>query len=177
MYKQILRTTCCSLVLLFVLGGCGQSVSPESDLAQQEILEEITGVAPVHVPTDPEPMEELVLSTTEGVDIDLTQLSSSVVYGLVFQMLFNPEDYVGQVIRMSGEFFHYTNPDTGKHYFSTIVADATACCTQGLEFLLPHTTDPADYPVVASRITVTGVLETYEEFGYTNIRLVDAELM
>lgn len=110
------------------------------------------------------------LSTTEGIDIDLTQLSSSMVYGVVFQMLFFPEEYVGKTVRMAGEYHVYFNPVTEKEYNATIVEDALACCTQGLEFALIDD----EYPELGEEIVVTGVLGVYEEMGYENIHLVDA---
>lgn len=118
--------------------------------------------------------KDLSLSTVPGVDIDLTQLSSAMVYSLVFQMVFYPEEYVGKTIRMGGEFFVYYNPATQRNYYATIVEDALACCQQGLEFQLLQGNYPEDYPEVGSEIIVTGVLGMYQEQGYENIHLVEA---
>lgn len=115
------------------------------------------------------------LSNTEGIDIDLTQLSSTMVYGEVYQMMFYPEEYVGKIIKMSGEFFTYTNPENGDQYFTVVVADALACCQQGLEFLLPDGVYPQDYPYVGQYVTVEGEFESYREYGYINFRLKDAK--
>ena len=37
---------------------------------------------------------------------------------------------------MNGDFAYYEDPETKKQYFACIIADATACCSQGLEFIL-----------------------------------------
>ena len=63
-------------------------------------------------------------------------------------------------------------------YFACVIADATACCSQGLEFVLAgEHTYPNDYPELGSEITVTGTFELYEEDGYQYCRLVDAEMI
>lgn len=118
---------------------------------------------------------QIPLSNTQGVDIDLTDMSSAMVYGVVFQMLFFPEEFAGKTLRMEGDFFVYFNPDTNRNYYSTIVHDALACCTQGLEFALKDGEYPEDYPDVGQKITVTGVLEVYQELDYENIHIVDAQ--
>lgn len=43
-------------------------------------------------------------TTTEvkSVDLDLTQLSSTVVYSEVYNMLITPDDYKGKIIKMKG---------------------------------------------------------------------------
>ena len=51
--------------------------------------------------------EEPSLSNIEGVDIDLTALSSTVVYGQVYNMMYYPEKFVGKTIRMEGMYSDY----------------------------------------------------------------------
>ncbi len=79
---------------------------------------------------------------------------------------------------MNGAFAYYEDPETKKQYFACIVADATACCSQGLEFILTGDhTYPNDYPGLSSVITVTGTFETYEENGFKYCRLTDAAIV
>lgn len=113
-----------------------------------------------------------ILSTTEGIDIDLTQLSASMTYAIVFQMVFYPEEYVGKTVRMGGTFFVWLNPQNGKEYYATVVEDALACCEQGLEFILRE----GDYPSVGEYHVVTGELQLYQGDGFENIHLVNAVL-
>ncbi len=44
-------------------------------------------------------------AATPGIDVDLTTLSGTMVYSEVFNMIANPEDYVGKTIKMQGQFF------------------------------------------------------------------------
>lgn len=112
---------------------------------------------------------------TDDVDVDLTAMSSTAVYAEVYNMVSSPSDYYGKKVRMKGAFSIYEDESTGKRYYACIIADATACCSQGLEFVLSGDyTYPNDYPELGTDITVTGVFETYDEYGNTYCQLADA---
>lgn len=111
------------------------------------------------------------------VDLDLTRLSGTVVYAQVYAMMTEPESFLGQKIRMKGSFSYFQDPDTQQEYFAAIIADATACCAQGIEFVWAgEHTYPRDYPPLDTEVTVTGVFDTYDEYGYTYCQLIDAEV-
>ena len=100
------------------------------------------------------------------------------VYSEVFNMLYTPEDYLGKTVNMEGTFTEYYDETLDKHYYACIIQDATACCAQGLEFVLPdNPAQPAEYPEPGTEITVTGRLELYEENGTLYLHLVDAEMV
>ena len=109
------------------------------------------------------------------VDVDLSVMSGTVVYSAVYDMLNNPDQYRGQMIKMKGQFMVYDYEDTGNYYFTCLIQDATACCQQGLEFTYREEYKyPADFPEPGEDITVCGVFDTYEEKGYTYCRLKDS---
>ncbi len=108
-----------------------------------------------------------------GVDVDLTAMSSTVVFGEVSSMVYEPENYIGKTVRMAGTFNVVESGEI--RYFSCLIADATACCKQGLEFELREPrTYPEEYPRFGAEITVVGTFETYEEDGMTYCRVADA---
>lgn len=112
-----------------------------------------------------------------AVDLDLTQLSGTVVYSQVYNMVMDPDAYLGQVVRLRGAFSYFQDPDTLQEYFAAVIADATACCAQGIEFLWAgEHTYPDDYPPPGTEITVTGVFEAYAENGLIYLRLADADV-
>lgn len=120
-------------------------------------------------------------SDPAAVDVDLTQLSSTMVYSEVYNMMTVPEDYIGRTVRMRGQFGLYQatdaagNPVPDQIYYACVIADATACCQQGLEFVLAGTHSyPADYPEIGTEITVVGTFETYMEGEYQYCHLVNA---
>lgn len=112
-----------------------------------------------------------------AIDVDLTQLSSTMVYSEVYNMVMTPEKYVGKTVKMSGQFAAYAgNPaatDGPAYYFAVVIADATACCQQGLEFVWPgEHAYPADYPAAGAEITVTGTFEAYQVGEGTSYHLI-----
>ncbi len=116
---------------------------------------------------------------SEGVDVDLTLMGSDLVYATVYQMMSKPEEYEGKTIRIEGKYYASYYPITDKYYNYCLIADAAACCSQGLEFELGGgAAYPDGYPEDQSEVIVTGVFETYtEEAGQTfyYCRLRDAE--
>jgi len=112
------------------------------------------------------------------VDLDLSVLSGTVVYSQVYNMMYEPEPYLGKIIKMAGYYSAYENTELGVVYHVCVIPDATACCAQGIEFIWggEHAW-PDDYPEEGSDIIVTGRLETYDEDGYMYLHLADAELV
>ena len=107
-------------------------------------------------------------SVVQSVDVDLTQLSSTMVYGEVFAITDAPELYIGKTIRLSGEYYSTYYDVTDKNYHFVVIADASACCQQGIEFLLPDTyAYPQDYPKNGDELEISGVFKSYEEEGNT----------
>ena len=123
------------------------------------------------------PMAGEEASPAVDADVDLTGMSSTMVYSEVFNMVSAPEDYIGKKIRMSGMFNVYRDAESDRYYFACLILDATACCAQGIEFeLAGEKRYPEDYPEKGEMITVAGTFDTYEENGYTYFTLRDAAL-
>ncbi len=79
----------------------------------------------------------------EGIDVDLTALSATMVYSEVYNMMYYPENYVGKTVKMKGIYIVYHDEDSDKYYHGCVISDVTACCSQGIEFEL---TDDYKYP-------------------------------
>ena len=131
--------------------------------------------------TDTTLSETASYGTAVNVDVDLTALSSTMVYAEVFNMMMDSNAYVGKTIKMRGSFaIGYSNNadgtmNTESIVFACVIADTTACCSQGIEFVLSgEHTYPDDYPALGSEITVVGTFTTYEEYGMLYCTLTDA---
>ena len=112
-----------------------------------------------------------------GIDVDLTVLSSTMVYSEVYNMMYHPEQYIGKTVKMKGMFTMFHDDTTNKNYFGCIVKDATACCAQGIEFeLTGDYAYPDDYPAEGNDICVIGTFATYEEGENTYCTLRNARL-
>lgn len=108
-------------------------------------------------------------SPEEGIDLDLTRLSSTMVYSEVYNMRYEPEPYYGKVVRIEGLFSVYTHPETGEPYFNCIIPDATACCSQGIQFFLADAEGlvyPDDFPENGATVTVVGTFSLDEDNLY-----------
>ena len=130
-------------------------------------------------PEEPEQTQ----TSADGVEVDLTVLSSTMVYSEVYNMLYNdPAHYLGKTVKARGEFSIYQlvtdgvlQPDPVA--YACIIADATACCAEGMEFVPEgDLTYPEDYPELGAEITVIGEFQSYEENGMTWYHLVNARL-
>lgn len=140
-----------------------------------------TGTAATVSPTAPVPEETAPVDNIqyegehdESVDIDLTAMSATMVYSEVFQMMYHPEDYIGKTIKMTGMYDAFHDDATGNDYYACIIMDATACCSQGIEFKLAN----GEYPGLDTmEVTVKGTFETYEENGTLYCTLTGAELV
>ena len=106
----------------------------------------------------------------DGVDLDLTQLSATMVFAEVAAMVRTPEDYLGKRVRMAGPLAVYeANPALGIDYFYTVVIqDATACCQQGMEFIWPEGT----LPEAGTGLVVTGTFAEYDCGGLPSYHIV-----
>ena len=196
------RTICVLMIVImtFSLAGCGGSASSKpsgntgnntvQNVLNQQIKDaEATGSenapAETQKPASAEPntKSEDSPKAEASYDVDLTKLSSTMIYSEVYNMMSEPEKYVGKSIRMNGQFALYQATDAeGKPipdqiYFACVIADATACCSQGLGFVLAGDQKyPEEYPEINTEITVTGTFDTYKEGQNEYCNLVDARL-
>lgn len=111
------------------------------------------------------------------INVDLTKLSSTMVYSEVYQMVYNPEEYVGKVIKMNGALSIFSSADTGRTYYTCVIKDATACCQQGIEFRLIGNKPLPSECVEGSDVTVVGEFTTYKEGDKTYCELINAKLL
>ncbi|MCR4711191.1 MAG: hypothetical protein K5707_02735 [Clostridia bacterium] len=151
-----------------------QNTEAEADLADSERQSGITEDAP-----EPEPIDEaeLAASSSAGIDVDLTMLSSTMVYSEVYNMMISPETYIGKTVKMAGMFASYYDENADQYYYACIIQDATACCAQGIEFVLTDDyTYPDDYPEEGGDICVVGVFDTYRDGEFMYCTLRDAKL-
>ncbi len=111
-------------------------------------------------------------STVMRVDVDLSQLNSTVCDAYLKQLQENKEQYRGIVVKAKGEYNYYKNPTIDKEYYNCVFA--STCCPNGLEFVLA---DPSKYPKEnGGSITVIGQFDYYDEDGVIYYNLVNATI-
>ena len=179
---------CLLLAVCMMASLCACGKGREKDAGNDTLSSDREVSAPtesIPVPEDqqsPEESEQLQ-SYAGKVDVDLTVLSSTMVYSEVYNMLYNdPAHYLGKTVKARGEFSIYQlvtdgvlQPDPVS--YACIISDAAACCAEGMEFVLEgDLTYPDDYPELGTEITVIGEFQSYEENGMTQYHLVNARL-
>ena len=168
------RLLCLLLAVCMTLSLCACGKGAERDTERGASASE-----PQPSPAITEPPQ----ASADGAEVDLTVLSSTMVYSEVYNMLYyDQESYYGKTVKANGIFAIYqmvvdgvTQPDPVA--YACIIADATACCAEGMEFVLEGDyTYPDDYPELGTEITVIGEFQPYEENGMTWYHLVNARL-
>lgn len=148
-------------------------IQPTSEAAEQTSESAVpTSEAAERVTAKPEEAADDTRDSS-GEIVDLTVLDSDMVYAVVFEMMNDPQKYMGKTIKMSGTASRYTDVDTGADYYACIITDAQACCAQGIEYKLP---DGEPYPDYGSGIIVTGTFGSYTEGENVFYVLNDAQL-
>lgn len=167
-------------VLACLLIACGSDENNETGDTQIVPSPTVSAAQPLPTAeTTPAPTGAPAQSS-DGTDVDLTALSSTMVYSEVYNMVTSPDSYMGKTVKMHGQLgiYYGMNSDgsvnENKVYYACIIADALGCCSQGLEFELE---DDAEYPERGAYITVTGTFDKYEENGAIYCVLTDAKLI
>ena len=69
------------------------------------------------------------------VDYDLTNMNKDMVYAAFYQLMVEPDKYIGKTLCIDGLYYTGQNEKTGTYYHYSIIKDALACCSQVLEFV------------------------------------------
>lgn len=169
-----------------LLTGCGDASKVDSLIeknvpSENKISSEDTDDTSASYPADREtapppriPQIDEAQLVNGDIDIDLTMLNANMLYAQVFEMLGDPEKYQGKTVRAKGTFLCADDPETGEPSFAVFIADASACCAQGIEFRCND--DPEDLPEIDAPITVTGTFNAYKEGVFTYCELADAAI-
>lgn len=148
----------CAILLLIFLTGCGEKkdirIAAARDNAGKATAPPATNDAVI--------LPQATKEAADFYDVDLTQMSGTMVYSYVFSVMSDPEQYIGKRFRIVGSYEMSNWSATGLDYHFVVIADATACCAQGIEFVLP---DGLEYPAEGDHIEITGTFGSYQELG------------
>lgn len=118
------------------------------------------------------------ISTAESaraVDVDLTKLSDTMVYSQLYSMVVSPDNYIGKTVKLRGKYSVYDG-ESRKVYVCEVM-DETACCSQGLEFVLSDSDEYPEYnPDSPITIEICGTFAKYVEDNATYVQLENASI-
>lgn len=175
------------LLLILIMTGCGENKNGADRVNTGNSIDKVINEQIANAETQKEDasVEKSDTETTDEaespkeqsgkisgeVDYDLTAMSNDMVYATVYQMMIDPDAYIGKTIRMNGLYYASYYEKTAQYYHYCIIKDALACCTQGMEFVWDDGSHsyPDEYPVENAEIVVQGIFETYQEEGDTNL--------
>ena len=182
MKKHIVFLFATSLLLLASCASGGHLNSrnnPIASLFEKYSSEEVSETSKEISASTSYSGDALSFPTYDSIDVDLTSMNATMVYSEVYNMMNEPSTYIDKIVKVSGPFvpFESTNPDYC--YPAIMIQDATACCANGLEFLLygvPRCSMEGGngYPLYNEEATIVGKFATYLEDGYMYVHLVDA---
>lgn len=133
-----------------------QNELPAETVTQKE---EQTDAETTEPQTEAESTAYVLPQNLPEVDYDLSAMSNTMMYAQVYDMIYNPDQYIGKTVRIFGPFDQYADEETGTVHQVCLIRDATACCTQGIEF------EPEDahtaIPPKDSMVLVSGTFDTY----------------
>ena len=162
------------VVIILILAACSDSNS-SSPSAAPYAADAVSSTEAAEATETIETAAEEPAGSDDGVDVDLTSMSSTMVYSEVLNMQQDPESYIGKTVKMKGPF--NVTEINGNRYFACVIADATDCCSTGIEFVRKGDYSyPEDYPKEKEEITVVGTFNTYMEGKNKYLQLKDTEL-
>ena len=125
----------------------------------------------------PESVQGSVNAPEAAGDVDLSVMDSDMIYAMVYQMMSDPEQYVGKTFRIEGKFYVTYDEMTKNQYYYCVIKDATECCAQGLEFVWGDGSHiyPDEYPTDGTEVIVDGTFELYMENDSRYCRLANAD--
>lgn len=174
MKRKITMTMLSFILILSVMSGCNDNSAAKADTEKTATTSsaETKEKSAVTVSDTDESAETKTdeQSIADGkVDLDLTDLSTTMLYSEVFNIVNDPDKYRSQTIRMTGYCSYYYNSLSKEMVYSCLIPDAAACCSQGIQFQLE---DGYEYPEQGEKITITGTFDTYEiePFSYPVIK-------
>ena len=159
------------LILSLFISCIGKNPEKEKDSLVPE-TEIIYSEKPVSVVTFESPASKNsqnkqpseINDNTQKPDIDLTLMSSTMIYSTVFQFFIDYEYYEGKTIKIQGIYTPFFRPETNRIYHNVVIQDATACCKEGLEFVWEDGNhENNEYPPEGTGIIVQGIFEQYYE--------------
>ena len=108
--------------------------------------------------------------SNNDVDIDLSELSLTLVQAEHQRIVSNPNDYIGKTIKVYGSFRTFIVDNAGNLAHFIIIVPGDDCCQIGFEFRRNGEYKfPDDYPAQNSMLLISGTLDKSTTFGTSSL--------
>ena len=113
---------------------------------------------------------------TEKPILDMTKLGTTMAYSGLINMFLEPDQYVGQTIRMNALFFNFATTAEEQPEMMATLIDDTGCCEIGIEFFLKDEIPFDALPELMQPIVVEAVFSYKVVDGNAVCYLADATI-
>ena len=91
------------------------------------------------------------------IDIDMTNFSITILFALLQNLVNYPDDYIGKVIKIKGDFKSWKDETTNEDVYLINISDEAACCSAEIQIVFDKDSfDISQLPDVGDEITVIG---------------------
>ena len=111
-------------------------------------------------------------------EVDLTRLDGVEAIDALYDMMDAPEANQGRAVRLQGFLNCAKSLKTGEPLFHLLIYDPSSCCAEQIEFIpavMPE--DIQELEFSDDEIIVAGLLDFYDDEGFTEVRVIDAEMI
>lgn len=128
---------------------------------EQQYNEQEQNYVPLMTVDDSQPPQNTgTEKSSKKFDIDFSKMNYTMMSAQIFDMMIEPESYIGKTVKFTGQFLSTFDEESRIRFYSILKYDATACCQTGLPFIWEGTHDfPEDYPEELSDIEICGTLQ------------------
>ena len=116
-------------------------------------------------------------SSGNDIDVNLSTLSATMLFAEIINIMNRPEDYLGQVIKIHGEYFNYYHEENNQYIHFVLVFDEMDCCEQRFQFRVNEDFgSPEELFEIGEGIEIIGVFQSYDGEGLGGYYLAVEEL-
>ena len=168
------------LICLLLLVGCQNQA--ENKNPSSNGLETVPSIAqPTITPLIPIPSTTPTTDTyfdehfDEIVcDLDLTSMSTTMIFAQVNDFYTNGENYVDKIIKIKGLYIEDYREEIDTTYKMLIVSDVTGCCVIGVDVVLP---DNMSYPSPGTFIALVGSIEVIANGVFNQVNFIASDMI
>ena len=116
-------------------------------------------------------------SSGDDIDVNLSVLSATMLFAEIINIMNSPEDYLGQVIKIHGEYFNFYHEEDNEYIHFVQIFDEMGCCEQGFQFRVNENFgSPEELFEIGEGIEIIGIFQSYEGEGLGRFYLAVEEL-
>ena len=111
------------------------------------------------------------------VDVNLSDLGTTMLFAEITNIMNDPEGYLGKVIKIHGGYFNIYDEESNQYIHFVLILDEAGCCEQGFQFRVGEEFgSPEDLFEIEEEIEIIGVFRSCDGEGWGRYYLAVEEL-